>query len=121
MNLLTDSPTARAHYAVGDIASWSGIKRCGAAMAMGHIAAANIHQVISQAKFGTEPTFIEFPEVPPMIAIAVGKKAVCYGPENGTTSGEEDLKRMFRDDLGWSSELCPCFSFRFSVAIADNG
>ncbi|KAH7395456.1 hypothetical protein BKA64DRAFT_576812 [Cadophora sp. MPI-SDFR-AT-0126] len=102
MNLLIDSPTARAHYAVGDIASWSGIKRCGAAMAMGHIAASSIHKVILQAKFGTKPTFDEFPEVPPMIAIAVGKKAVCYGPENGTTSGEEDLKRMFRDDLGWS-------------------
>ncbi|KAH9205908.1 hypothetical protein DL95DRAFT_316581 [Leptodontidium sp. 2 PMI_412] len=102
MNLLTDSPTARSHYAVGDIASWSGIKRCGAAMAMGHIAAANIHQVILQALFGTEPTFVEFPEVPPMIAIAVGKKAVCYSPDNGTTSGEEDLQKMFRDDLGWS-------------------
>ncbi|KAK0106199.1 hypothetical protein ONS96_003843 [Cadophora gregata f. sp. sojae] len=102
MNILTDSPSSRAHFAAGDIASWSGIKRCGAAMAMGHIAAANIHQVIRQAGFGTEPTFVEFPEVPPMIAIAVGKKAVCYGPETGTTSGEEDLKRMFRDDLGWS-------------------
>ncbi|KAL2072019.1 hypothetical protein VTL71DRAFT_11362 [Oculimacula yallundae] len=102
MNLLADSPTARAHYAVGDIASWSGIKRCGAAMAMGHVAAANIHKDILQTRFSTEPKFVEFPEVPPMIAVAIGKKAVCYGPEIGTTSGEEDLRRMFRDDLGWS-------------------
>ncbi|KAH7370189.1 hypothetical protein BKA65DRAFT_602676 [Rhexocercosporidium sp. MPI-PUGE-AT-0058] len=102
MNLHTDSPTSRSHYAVGDIASWSGIKRCGAAMAMGHVAAANIHKGILQTRFGTEPVFVEFPEVPPMIALAVGKKAVCYGPESGTTSGEEDFQRMFRDDLGWS-------------------
>ncbi|CZT53404.1 related to pyridine nucleotide-disulphide oxidoreductase AMID-like [Rhynchosporium secalis] len=102
MNILADSPSARAHYAAGDIISWSGIKRCGAAMATGHMAAVNIHKEILRSRFGIEPTFIEFPEIPPMIAVAIGKKAVCYHPNTGTTNGEDDLKRMFRDDLGWS-------------------
>lgn len=74
-------------------------------MAMGHISAVNIHQQLLKAKFGTEPKFVEFPEVPPMIALAVGKQAVAYGEADGTTWGEELMKVFFGDDLGFSSKL----------------
>jgi NADH dehydrogenase FAD-containing subunit len=46
LNFPSDSPNYRRHFAVGDIAAWSGIKRCGAAMHMGHFAAENIHQLM---------------------------------------------------------------------------
>ncbi|KAL3419508.1 hypothetical protein PVAG01_09730 [Phlyctema vagabunda] len=105
MEFKSDLPNASSHFAVGDIASWSGIKRCGAAMAMGKLAAVNIHQQLLQKATGKEPKYLEFPEVPPMIAIAVGKKAVLYGPEDGTTCSEANMKMMFGDDLGFTSKL----------------
>lgn len=40
-----------------------------------------------------------------MIGLAVGKKAVAYGPEVGTVSGEEVMQAYFRDDLGFGSEF----------------
>lgn len=102
LNFKSCTPNHTSHFAIGDIANWSGIKRCGAAMAMGHIAATNISQQLLQRKFGTEPKFVEFPEVPPMIALAVGKQAVLYGEKEGTTWGEDKMQMMFGDDLGWS-------------------
>lgn len=74
-------------------------------MAQGHLCAANIYRLILQSKFETEPTLLVYPEVPPMIALAVGTKAVVYGPENGTTWGEKEMKVMFRDDLGFASKF----------------
>lgn len=53
-----------------------------------------------------EPEFVKLDEVPPMIGLAVGKKAVAYWPEGGVTSGEDVLKNFFGDDLGFSSKLC---------------
>jgi NADH dehydrogenase FAD-containing subunit len=104
MNFKSSSPNFQSHFAVGDICAWSGIKRCGAAMAMGHIAAVNIHQQLHKAKFGTEPKFVEFPEVPPMIALAIGKQAVVYGQGVGTTWGEDLMKMFFGEDLGFTSK-----------------
>jgi hypothetical protein len=46
LNFPSDTPNYRRHFAVGDTAAWSGIKRCGAAMHMGHFAAENIHQLM---------------------------------------------------------------------------
>ncbi|CZR68822.1 related to pyridine nucleotide-disulphide oxidoreductase AMID-like [Phialocephala subalpina] len=102
LNFKSTAPNHLSHFAVGDIANWSGIKRCGAAMAMGHIAATNVYQQLLQKKFGSEPKFAEFPEVPPMIALAVGKQAVLYGEKEGTTWGEDKMDMMFGSDLGWS-------------------
>ncbi|KUJ10931.1 FAD/NAD(P)-binding domain-containing protein [Mollisia scopiformis] len=102
LNFKNSTPNSSSHFAVGDIANWSGIKRCGAAMAMGHVTAVNIHQQLLQARFGTEPMFAEFPEVPPMIALAAGKQAVLYGEKEGTTWGEDKMQMMFGDDLGYS-------------------
>lgn len=84
--------------------AWSGIKRCGAAMAMGFNAARNIHQQLLEKLTGKEPVFVEFPEVPPMIGLAIGKKAVSYSPQEGTESGEHVMKMFFGDDLGFTSK-----------------
>lgn len=72
---------------------------------MGCTAAVNIHQLMLQETFGTPAKFVEIEEFPPMIALAVGNKAVLYGPEDGVTWGEEQMDMMFGKDLGWSSEF----------------
>ncbi|KAE9369954.1 putative pyridine nucleotide-disulfide oxidoreductase AMID-like protein [Stipitochalara longipes BDJ] len=92
------NPTS--HFAAGDLVSWSGIKRCGAAMAMGHNAAFNIHQQLLEERTGEKAVFVEFPEVPPMIGLAVGRKAVSYSPGAGTETGEAVMKAFFGEDLG---------------------
>ncbi|KAL2151477.1 hypothetical protein VTH82DRAFT_6575 [Thermothelomyces myriococcoides] len=112
------SPNSVFHFAVGDLAKWSGIKRCGAAMHMGYYAAYNIHrhmQLQQQLQSQTEgrrrtttdktdgiPKPLELDEIPPMIGLAVGRKAVAYWPEGGITSGEEVMKAFFGDDLGFA-------------------
>ncbi|KAK4152208.1 apoptosis-inducing factor 2 [Chaetomidium leptoderma] len=98
----SDTPNSDAHFAVGDLVKWSGIKRCGAAMHMGFFAATNVHQQMQRQTAGTEPKLLELDEIPPMIGLAVGKKAVAYWPEGGVTSGEEVMKAFFGDDLGFS-------------------
>lgn len=75
-------------------------------MSMGYHAAFNIHQKLSQEFLGVEPKYMLFPaEVPPMIAIALGKTAIMHSPVDGNTSGEAVLEMMFRDDLGFASKL----------------
>lgn len=81
-------------------------------MAMGTVVATNIHKSILHQIFGTDPSpFKEYPEVEPMIALAIGEQAVMYSPQEGTTWGEDKMEMMFGDDLGWSSELI--FFLRF--------
>ncbi|KAJ9144963.1 Apoptosis-inducing factor 2 [Pleurostoma richardsiae] len=86
------------HFAVGDIARWSGIKRCGAAMHMGHYAAVNIHQLMLRDMLGHEPKLMELPEIPPMIALAVGNSAIAYGPQ-GMGVGKEVSDHFFGNDM----------------------
>ncbi|EKG15697.1 hypothetical protein MPH_07132 [Macrophomina phaseolina MS6] len=93
-------PNAEFHYAAGDIVKWSGIKRCGAAMHMGQYAAQNIHAHMLKEVSGVEPTWKELSEFPPMIGLAVGKKAVVYDPQEGTSDGEHLMKSYFGQDLG---------------------
>ncbi|KAH7036314.1 pyridine nucleotide-disulfide oxidoreductase AMID-like protein [Macrophomina phaseolina] len=93
-------PNAEFHYAAGDIVKWSGIKRCGAAMHMGQYAAQNIHAHMLKEVPGVEPTWKELSEFPPMIGLAVGKKAVVYDPQEGTSDGEHLMKSYFEQDLG---------------------
>ncbi|KAF7186504.1 Oxidoreductase OXR1 [Pseudocercospora fuligena] len=99
LQFLPDQPNNEHHYATGDICKWSGIKRCGAAMAMGVRAADNIHQHILNQRASTEINLTPWPEVPPMIALACGKSAVIYDPVGGARCGEEEMKIYFRDDL----------------------
>ncbi|KAL2129099.1 hypothetical protein VTI74DRAFT_8216 [Chaetomium olivicolor] len=96
------SPNAADHFAIGDLVKWSGIKRCGGAMHMGYFAANNIHQRMQQKTKDTETKFLELDEIPPMIGLAVGRKAVSYWPEGGVSSGEDVSKLFFGDDLGFA-------------------
>ncbi len=72
-------------------------------MHMGHLAGTNIHQQLLAARDPKyEPQWKEIQEFPPVIALAVGKQAVMYGAADGTTWGEDAMKMMFGDDLGWT-------------------
>ncbi|KAH6623791.1 hypothetical protein F5144DRAFT_371824 [Chaetomium tenue] len=115
-----NTPNAPSHFAIGDLVKWSGIKRCGGAMHMGYYAAHNIHQHMqmqmqtqtqthTQTQTQTsdkdkEAKLLTLDEIPPMIGLAVGKKAVTYWPEAGVTAGEEVMKTFFGEDLGFASE-----------------
>ncbi|PSR74223.1 hypothetical protein BD289DRAFT_380025, partial [Coniella lustricola] len=97
-------PNAASHFAVGDAVRWSGIKRCGAAMHFGYIAAHNIHEKTNKRSKRYEPAFKELGEIPPMIGLAVGKKAMSYSPGQGVAAGEDVMKAYFGDDLGF--DIC---------------
>jgi hypothetical protein len=74
-------------------------------MHMGYYAAVNIHQLMLHRRNKSAPKFIELQEIPPMIALAIGKKAVCYTPTEGTTSSEELMSTMFGQDLAHTSNI----------------
>ena len=74
-------------------------------MHMGMLAAVNIHQLIKQTVSNSNPEFMKLDEIPPMIGLAVGKKAVGYWPGGGTTSGEDVMEAYFGKDLGFTSKL----------------
>ena len=96
-----DVPNADVHFGIGDAIKWSGIKRCGGAMHMGSYAAHNIHELVLEKLNGTTPKFLELGEIPPMIGLAVGKKAMSYSPGQGVDAGEEVMRVFFGDDLGF--------------------
>ncbi|KAM3439071.1 hypothetical protein MY4824_002875 [Beauveria thailandica] len=106
LTLVEGTPNADYHFCAGDVAKWSGIKRCGGAMHGGHYAAYNIHQTILRDRVpgGHQPKYSEFTEFPVCIGLAVGNTAVSSGPESGTVSGPEVMKAYFRDDLGF--DIC---------------
>jgi len=98
-------PNPTFHFAAGDLVAWSGIKRCGSAMAMGNTAAFNIYQLMIEEMTGKKAESMLFPAVPPMIALAVGGKAVSYSPGAGTEEGVGVMQNFFGEDLGLESEL----------------
>ncbi|KGQ07550.1 Apoptosis-inducing factor A [Beauveria bassiana D1-5] len=106
LTLVEGTPNADYHFCAGDVAKWSGIKRCGGAMHGGHYAAYNIHQTILRDRVpgGHQPKYSEFTEFPVCIGLAVGNTAVASGPESGTVSGPDVMKAYFRDDLGF--DIC---------------
>ena len=93
-------PNAEHHFAIGDIASWPGIKRCGGAMVNGHYAATNIHQLMLSECTGSKPEFLNLQVAPPVIGLALGKTAVTYNTIEGTRSGEDLMAAMFGEDMG---------------------
>ncbi|KAL3476723.1 hypothetical protein BJX99DRAFT_227203 [Aspergillus californicus] len=97
----TSMPNASDHYAAGDVARWSGIKRAGAAMHQGHYAARNIHQKMMAKVYGTSAEFITLSEVEPGMGLALGKSAVGYFPSMGLSEGEETREMFFQGDLGF--------------------
>jgi NADH dehydrogenase FAD-containing subunit len=101
---------ANYHFAVGDLAAWSGIKRCGAAMHMGHYAGYNIHQLMLAECIASKPVFQELQEIPPMIGLCLGKTAVSYHPVDGVKDGEDILASMFGDDMAYKGMFPSCLS-----------
>ncbi|KAL4941671.1 hypothetical protein BDV06DRAFT_177447 [Aspergillus oleicola] len=89
------------HYAAGDVAKWSGIKRAGAAMHQGHFAARNVHQKMMAKVYGMTPEFMKLDEVEAGMGLAVGKSAVSYFPSMGLGWGEETRELFFQGDLGF--------------------
>ncbi|KAL4916029.1 hypothetical protein BDW62DRAFT_186999 [Aspergillus aurantiobrunneus] len=89
------------HFAAGDVARWSGIKRAGAAMHQGHYAARNVHQKMMARVYGTVPEFMKLDEVEAGMGLALGKSAVGYFPSMGLSEGEETRKLFFQGDLGF--------------------
>lgn len=114
LSFVDGTPNAASHFCAGDVAKWSGIKRCGGAMHGGHFAAQNIHQSMLQKLTGNSPEHKELGVFEPMIGLAIGKKAVASSPE-GTTFGEDVMQSYFRDDLGFTSKLMD-HQVRFAVA-----
>ncbi|KAI5867900.1 FAD/NAD(P)-binding domain-containing protein [Durotheca rogersii] len=99
-------PNADTHFAVGDMISWTGIKRCGSAMYQGLHAGRNIHQMILQDLRRVEggeiepPVFMEISPTPPMIGLAVGNTALAYGTD-GMKHGRQIMEWYFEEDLGF--------------------
>lgn len=73
-------------------------------MHMGFLAAENIHQQMLHERERIKPEFSIWPEVPPMIALAIGRKAATYAPAGGVQCGEEQMKLFFGDDLGFTGK-----------------
>ncbi|EOD46621.1 putative apoptosis inducing protein [Neofusicoccum parvum UCRNP2] len=106
MNISSGIPNAGRHFAIGDVVEWSGIRRAGAAMFMGRVAATNVFSMLLVEETPErQNTFSEFPEVPPMMALAVGSQTVTYGPKQGVKYGKELMQTTFGTDLGWSNTL----------------
>jgi len=106
LTLASKDPQRPSHFAIGDIARVSGLKRAGAALRMGCVAAINVYAaMLSQEGLINEPIYNDWPEVPPVIALAVGKQALTYGPGQVTSWGVEVMQQTFGDDLSWSFTL----------------
>ncbi|EAW07131.1 putative pyridine nucleotide-disulfide oxidoreductase AMID-like [Aspergillus clavatus NRRL 1] len=97
----SNTSNASHHFAIGDIVAWSGIKRCGGAMHMGHYAGYNIHQLMLAECAATKPVFRELQRIPPMIGLCLGKTAISYHPDVGMKDGEETLASNFGDDMAF--------------------
>ncbi|KAI5362738.1 putative FAD/NAD(P)-binding domain, FAD/NAD(P)-binding domain superfamily [Septoria linicola] len=101
MRFLNGGKNDERHLAIGDIVKWSGIKRCGGAMAMGYHASVAMFEQMLYERDGVERKLAEWPQTPPMIALAVGKSAVVYDPTEGTRFGEDQMEIFFAKDLGF--------------------
>lgn len=91
---------------------------------MGYHAAHNIYQHMKAAAAAArgveeEPEDIQLNEFPPVIGIAIGKKAVGYWKEAGVMAGEKELKDFFGDDLGFTSKyfLSPVLMYSWNVML----
>lgn len=100
------TPNADSHFVAGDVARWSGIRRCGGALHMGYHAAVNVHQaMLSRVDPSRKPSYLDIDEFLPRMSLAVGKKAARSTPGEPVVSGEDVLKASFSDDLGLAGKL----------------
>ncbi|KAL5359949.1 hypothetical protein BJX96DRAFT_174834 [Aspergillus floccosus] len=95
-------PHAENHFAVGDIASWAPIKRCGGAIHMGYHAGHNVHQLMLSECLQSEPQLLKLQDSPAVIGLAVGHNAVSYSSPEGTQHGRHMLDMLFGNDMGYS-------------------
>jgi NADH dehydrogenase FAD-containing subunit len=101
-------PNAEAHFGVGDVIAWSGIKRAGSAMVMGQAAAQNIYASILNSELpadGEKHSLTELPAWAAVIGLAVGKQCLTYDPTNGMKYGVDVMQGYFGNDLGWAANL----------------
>lgn len=86
---------------------------------MGTRAADNIFQQILFEQYGIATDLKDWPKYPPMIGLAVGKKAVVYDPEGGAKCSEEAMKIYFGEDLAFQRE-CRSFSIQLARPITNH-
>lgn len=77
---------------------------------MGTRAADNIFQQILLERHDRPLALKEWPKYPPMIGLAVGRKAVVYDPDEGTKCSEGMMRIYFGDDLGFQRKWVSCHS-----------
>ncbi|KAF2126268.1 FAD/NAD(P)-binding domain-containing protein [Dothidotthia symphoricarpi CBS 119687] len=104
-------PNHTHHYGVGDVISWTGIKRAGSATVMGQAAAQNIYASILNSELPASTpeadrhAVTELPAWAAVIGIAVGKQCLTYDPKNGIKYGVDVMQSYFGQDLGWAANL----------------
>lgn len=89
-------------------------------MHQGHYVGMNIYQRMLSDRLGTTPKFSEMMDLPPSMALAVGKNAVSYGGPQGVLSGNEIAKMFFEDDLGFAS-MYPLHSSPLPLSFCFSG
>ncbi|KAH8702910.1 hypothetical protein GQ44DRAFT_717185 [Phaeosphaeriaceae sp. PMI808] len=100
-----------AHFAIGDVIAWSGIKRAGSATVMGQAAAQNIYASMLNSELPPSASetekypITELPAWAAVIGLAVGKQCLTYDPVNGMKYGVEVMQSYFGNDLGWAANL----------------
>jgi NADH dehydrogenase FAD-containing subunit len=97
---------ADVHYAVGDVARWTGIKRSGPAMSQGKYAATNIIFSLIALEDGKTLSDAELASCPPSkptMTLAVGDQAI--GMRMGLRYGREVKLRAFGTGLGIDGTL----------------
>lgn len=105
---------AAQHFAIGDIVSFEGIRRCSPAMQMGYFAAVNIYAQMIADKSELK----HFEGFPQMFRYAFGNQAVLWSPGEDIIWGEEPRRAVFEDDLCLRSK-CRTVGFDPLIALAD--
>ena len=102
----SELPNADYHFAVGDVAAWSGIKRVGNAFIMGQFIATNIMKLILATEtLGTDHDLLNCPPMDPMMALSIGSNALVYQEALGVLSSEELKKTVIGRGMGIDCEL----------------
>jgi NADH dehydrogenase FAD-containing subunit len=97
---------ADVHYAIGDVAKWTGIKRSGPAMSQGKYAATNIVTsliALEDSKAVSEAKLASCPPSKPTMTLAIGERAI--GMRMGLRYGREIKMAAFGTGLGIDGTL----------------
>jgi NADH dehydrogenase FAD-containing subunit len=107
MQFPADAVNADQHFAVGDAASWTGIKRVGGAYTQASFAATNIAKILAAKEDGVDVTSIslgECPQFPPRMSLAMGSEAVVHRPGMEVRFGSDIKERAFGRGLAIDCE-----------------